>query len=160
MCNFCKWPGFFASICCFSVILKLSAIRLQRGTSEFFLINATNADLIYSLTCNINSNNRSNAWRFSEVPRKILFLFWIFQCIIHKKRLSQWKDQDFMAFNPLHWFNERKKFSECLLRAKSVFNIARALWNGERYLFLAILESALWTNENFIHFFFFDFQLS
>ena len=33
-----------------------------------------------------------------------------------------------MALNPLHWFNERKKFSEYLLRAKSVFNIiARAL---------------------------------
>ena len=48
---------FAASICCFNVILILSAIRLQLGTSEFFLINATNADLIYSLTCNINSNN-------------------------------------------------------------------------------------------------------
>ena len=35
----------------------LSAIRLQFGTSEFSLMNATNPDLIYSLTCNINRNN-------------------------------------------------------------------------------------------------------
>ena len=31
-------------------------IRALLGSSEFFLINATNADF-YSLTCNINSNN-------------------------------------------------------------------------------------------------------
>ena len=55
---FANDQAFLRVICCFSVILKLSAIRLQLGTSEFFLINATNADLIYSLTCNIKSNNR------------------------------------------------------------------------------------------------------
>ena len=28
-----------------------------------------------------------------------------------------------MAFNPLHWFNEHKKFTEYPLQAKSAFDI-------------------------------------
>ena len=72
--NFTNDQAFLRVICCFSVILKLSAIRLQLGTSEFFLINATKADLIYSLTCNINSNNLSMHEDFQRFRGNFFFV--------------------------------------------------------------------------------------
>ena len=71
---FANDQAFFRVICCSSVILKLSAIRLQLGTSEFFLINATKADLIYSLTCNINSNNLSMHEDFQRFRGNFFFV--------------------------------------------------------------------------------------